>query len=220
MYGPSCRCTTTYGIDNNIYSVDLNHEINCDPLQGNNTCIQGVTVDSARIWLKATSIGYENDFERIKETAITDFYVFLDDTSIGTISFRFNDRIGQRRTGCEAVFGAVNCPLCGVCDAPAYDKTLESPNHLGPADIFRGISGNCRYGNSGDTDIKIGVFDTCKNGDNILTDIWWNELEILTVNETGACPAPPMPPTEAPTSGSSVLSVGLGLVSAFLGLLL
>ncbi|CAB9514603.1 expressed unknown protein [Seminavis robusta] len=183
MYGPTCTCETTYGISNNIDSVDLDHEINCDPLQGKSTCISNVTVDSARIWLKATSIGEVGNYETIKETAITDFYVFLDDTSIDTISFRFNDGIGQRRTGCLAVFGAVNCARCGVCDAPPNDKEAEYPVHLGPKEIFNGISGVCNYGNGP----PIGLFNTCTNGSNILTDIAWYDLEITAADQIGPC---------------------------------
>jgi hypothetical protein len=201
VFGPSCTCVTNYGDQNNIYSVDLDHEINCDPLQGESTCIEGISIDSARVWLKATSIGYENDFARIKETAIRDFYIFMDETDIGTISFRFNDNINQRRTGCEAIYGAINCNLCGICDAPPNNKSAEVPTHLGPADIFRGISGQCRYGNNGPNVPQINLFNTCENGPNVLTKLFWEELEIRSANETGRCPTPA--PTEPPLVKSS-----------------
>jgi hypothetical protein len=221
MYGPTCSCETRYGESNNINGLDLDHEINCDPLQGERTCIQNVTIDTARVWLKATSIGEVGNFQTIKETAITDFYVFLDDTSVNTISFRFNDGIGQRRTGCEGVVGSINCARCGLCDVPPEDDSLEYPVHVGPADIFRGISGFCRYG----LGPAVGTFNTCSNtnGSSAIMDILFFELEITDKDEIGPCPgdlrdAPQdMVTTGAPSGGASTTSSTIfAVVAAFL----
>jgi hypothetical protein len=225
MYGPTCTCETRYGESNNINGLDLDHEIHCDPLQGERTCIHNVTIDTARVWLKATSIGEEGNFQTIKETAITDFYVFLDETSVNTISFRFNDDIGQRRTGCEGVVGSINCARCGLCDVPPKDDSLEYPVHLGPADIFRGISGFCRYG----LGPSVGTFNTCDNtnGSSVIMDILFFDLEITDADQIGPCPgdmreAPQdnvsgEPPVPAENSDArTTLSTLFAFVAAFL----
>lgn len=184
MYGDSCVCETKIGTSNGIDALDLNHVVNCDPTQGQLTCVENVTIETNRVWLKANSIGEIGNYENIQQTVITDFYVFLDDTSIDTISFRYNANFKQRRSGCEAVFGGVNCARCGVCDMPPDDREDGIHVHLSPNDIFRGISGQCRYGNGPD----VGIFNTCTNGDNILTNIVWKELEVRSDEEFGACP--------------------------------
>jgi len=218
MYGPTCVCTTKICTANGINALDLCHEVNCDPIQGELTCINNVTVETNRVYLKASSIGEEGNYENIQQTVIKDFYVLLDDTSVDTISFRYNANFNQRRTGCEAVFGGINCARCGVCDAPPDDVGEDGIHvHLSPNDIFRGISGQCRYGRGPD----IGLFNTCEDGDNPLTNITWRELEIRSEDEKGACPgyAPFVPgnPDGESSEGAAVepsSSTSISLLSA------
>jgi len=203
MYGPSCVCTTTYGTSNGIDGLDLDHEVLCDPLQGNSTCIDGITVRTARVWLKANSIGEPGNYENIQQTQMRDLYVFLDDTSVGTTSFRYTQsNFNQRRTGCEAIIGGINCARCGLCNVPDDNRTLGSDDlraHLSPNDIFAGISGQCRYGEGGNSTINL--FNTCEDGGNLLTKVVWTDLEIKSPEETGPCPAGSTPGDEA--SGAS-----------------
>ena len=185
MFGDTCVCETKIGTSNGIDALDLDHLVTCDPTQGRLTCVENVTVETANVYLKANSIGEIGNYENIQQTVINDFYVFLDDTSIDTISFRYNANFKQRRSGCEAVFGGVNCARCGLCDLPPDDREDGIHVHLSPNDIFNGISGQCRYGSGPD----VGLFNTCEDGDNILTNIVWRNLEVRSEEEFGACPA-------------------------------
>ena len=185
MYGESCVCETKIGTSNGIDALDLDHVVNCDPIQGQFSCVENVTIETNFVQLKANSIGETGNYQNIQQTVIKDFRVLLDDTSIDTISFRYNANFNQRRSGCEAVFGGVNCARCGVCDMPPDDREDGIHVHLSPNDIFKGISGQCRYGSGPD----VGLFNTCDNGDNILTNIVFKELEVKSEEEIGACPA-------------------------------